>query len=113
MQELKVYGHIYPADKAFEEALQNALEGALCDAISSDVPLLERDHDMLRISFEGRYFPEEEVLAVFSRFLLPSHKGKLDVLNMLDWRLTRYLFQEGTLVRREVSLNHVLDYSGF
>ncbi len=111
--ELKVYGHIYPANSILERELSEALESAICDDISHDIPLLEREKDMLRISFEGRYFPEEDVIDVLKRHLKHEHRGKLDILDMDDWRMRRYLFDGGELVRKEASLNQVMDYSGF
>lgn len=110
---LKVYGHIYPADSALEGDLQNALSSAIADEISSDVPLLYRDKDMLRISFEGRYFPEEDVLAALEQHLTDSQQGKLDVLDLEAWRLRRYFIAHGEIQSRSASLNNVLDYSGF
>lgn len=107
---LKVYGHIYPADTTMYAALETACASALADA--DDVPLLERDGDMVRISFEGTYFPLEDVLAVVEERLRPEHKGKLDVLDMEGWQLIRHTFENGRIVRRSASLNHVLDYSG-
>ena len=44
---IKAYGHVYPADAVLEEALRTALADALPD--TDDIPLLERDGDMLRI----------------------------------------------------------------
>ena len=107
---LKVYGHIYPADTTMYTALEAACASALADA--DDVPLLEREGDMARISFEGTYFPLEDVLAAVEAQLRPEHKGKLDVLDMEGWQLIRHIFENGRIVRHSASLNHVLDYSG-
>ena len=57
---LKVYGHVFPVTDAFYEDLARACADALPDA--DDIPVLERDGDMARISFEGVYFPVDEVL---------------------------------------------------
>lgn len=105
----KVYGHVYPADAVLENALETALADALPD--NDDVPLLERDGDILRISFEGSYFPEEEIVHVL-RAAHGSLEGKLDVLDMENWRLTRHAFQDGRLHSSSAPLNNVLDYSG-
>ena len=110
---LKVYGHIYPADSALEDDLQRALQSALVDEISRDVPLLSRENDMLRISFEGRYFPEEDVVAALAKHLTPSQQGKLDILDLDAWRMRRYFIGQGEITSRANSLNNVLDYSGF
>ena len=110
---LKVYGHIYPADQALETDLQRALDSAIADEISHDVPLLSREKDMLRISFEGLYFPEEDVVATLEQHLKPSQVGKLDILDLDAWRMRRYVIGQGTITSRAKSLNNVLDYSGF
>ena len=111
--ELKVYAHVYPADHRLENALSKTLSCAITDAISEDMPLLCRDGDMLRISFEGRYFPEEEVIEALKAHLLPEAQGKVDVLDIAAWRMRRYFIKDGTISVREASLNNVLDYSGF
>lgn len=108
---LKVYGHIYPADEDLRAALAEACADALPDG-DSGVPLLEFAGDMIRISFEGAYFPVEDVLRAVEPHLTPARKGKLDVLDMEAWRLTRHAFEAGRIVSRSAPLNHVLAYSG-
>lgn len=107
---LKVYGHVFPVNDALYEDLAHACADALPDA--DDIPVLERDGDMARISFEGVYFPEDEVLEALVRHLGPEHKGKLDVLDMEGWRLTRHVLAEGSVHSSSAPLNNVLDYSG-
>ncbi|MBO4300495.1 MAG: hypothetical protein J5861_02720 [Desulfovibrio sp.] len=107
---LKIYGHLYPADAALFAALEEACATALPDG--DDVPLLERDGDLVRLSFEGSYFPLEEVLAVVKAHLKPEHCGKIDVLDMEAWRLVRHTFADGHTQCRSGSLNQVLEYSG-
>ncbi len=107
---LKVYGHVYPVSSAFYDDLAHACADALPDA--DDIPVLEKDGDMARISFEGMYFPVNEVLEALARYLGPEHKGKLDVLDMGGWRLTRHVFEEGRINSSSAPLNNVLDYSG-
>lgn len=106
---VKAYGHVYPAGAPLEDALRAALREALPD--NDDVPLLERDGDMLRISFEGGYFPEEEVVSVL-RTAPGRTLGKLDVLDLENWCLTRHAFRDGRLHTSAAPLNNVLDYSG-
>lgn len=106
---VKAYGHVYPVGAPLEDALRAALREALPD--NDDVPLLERDGDMLRISFEGGYFPEEEVVSVL-RTAPGRTLGKLDVLDLENWRLTRHAFRDGRLHTSAAPLNNVLDYSG-
>ena len=107
---LKVYGHIYPVDNALYAALENACADAMPD--EDDIPVLERDGDMARFSFEGTYFPIDEVLAALTAHLRPEHQGKLDVLDMEGWQLMRHTFTQGRMDAHRAPLNNVLDYSG-
>ena len=107
---LKVYGHIYPVDDALYAALENACADAMPD--EDDIPVLERDGDMARFSFEGTYFPLDEVLAALTAHMRPDQQGKLDVLDMEGWRLIRHTFSQGHTEVHSAPLNNVLDYSG-
>lgn len=106
---LKVYGHVRPVSDDFYAALDKACAGAIADG--RDEPALLREGEMARISFEGMYFPVEEVLEALALHLGPEHKGRLDVLDMESWRLTRHVF-DGGLRTNSASLNSVLDYAG-
>ncbi|MBQ7608016.1 MAG: hypothetical protein IJU76_08625 [Desulfovibrionaceae bacterium] len=110
---LKVYGHIYPADRRLEQALADALTGAITDPISDDIPLISRNKDMLTISFEGITFPEEEVIAIVKAQHTSEQKGRLDVLDIDNWRMRRYTIDAQGVFLRSAPLNNVLDYSGF
>lgn len=107
---LKVYGHIYPVDEPLYEALEHACADAMPD--EDDLPVLELDGDMARISFEGTYFPLDDVLTALTAHLRAEHLGKLDVLDLEDWRLTRHTFAQGQIDVHSAPLNNVLDYSG-
>lgn len=107
---LKVYGHIYPVDDALYAALEHACADAMPD--EDDIPVLEHDGDMARFSFEGTYFPLDEVLAVLTAHVRAEHQGKLDILDLEAWKLTRHTFAQGRISVHSVPLNNVLDYSG-
>jgi len=107
---LKVYGHIWPADALLQMALAAACATALPE--DAEEPILSREGDLLRISFEGIYFPVDDCLEVLAHHLQPAHQGKLDVLDLEDWRLTRHVFSQGRIVQSSAPLNNVLDYSG-
>lgn len=107
---LKVYGHVYPVSEDFFTDLTQACAGALPDEAAE--PVLAREGDLARFSFEGVYFPVEEALAAVARHLRPEHKGKLDVLDLESWRLIRHIFAEGKIRVSTAPLNNVLDYSG-
>ncbi|MDD2967138.1 MAG: hypothetical protein PHN64_06625 [Desulfovibrionaceae bacterium] len=109
---IKVYGHCYPAPASLYEALL-ALSGEAIGAEDSNIPVVEQEGDMVRLSFEGDYFPVEDMLQCLAAHLSPQCEGKVDVLDLDAWTLVRH-----SIVGAEVhsaparSLNHVLDYSG-
>ena len=106
---LKVYGNLYPADAAALEALAKASASCVQEGDDAVVTLAG---DLLRISFEGLFFPVDDVLAALAAILKPEQQGKLDVLDLEDWRLTRHLFADGRISSRSAPLNNVLDFSG-
>lgn len=106
---LKVYGNFCPANNLLFEHLAKAC----AKAVSMEQPVVFLEGDLLRISFEGIYFPVDEVLKVFQDFSTPDMQGKLDYLDLENWTMSRYIFKNGKISSGSVSLNNVLDYSGF
>lgn len=106
---LKVYGNLHPADAADLEAL--TLASASCVQEGGDA-VVTLAGDLLRISFEGLFFPVDDVLEALAALLKPGQKGKLDVLDLEAWRLTRHLIADGRISSRSAPLNNVLDFSG-
>lgn len=105
---LKIYGHIWPTD----DTLHRALAASCVGALPQEGPVIFREGDMSRISFEGIYFPLEDLLETLEQGLQEEHQGKLDVLDMEAWMLTRHIFSTGKIVRSSSPLNNVLDHSG-
>ena len=105
---LKVYGNLFPADEADREALAKAC----ADRVPAECDAVLREGDLVRISFEGLYFPVEELLEALAERLAPGQQGKLDVLDLEAWRMTRHLFADGRITSRGAPLNNVLDFSG-
>ena len=52
------------------------------------------------------------MVEAFRAHLTPDMQGKLDVLDMDGWRLTRHVFTGGQVKSSSAPLNNVLDYSG-
>ena len=106
---VKVYAGLYPADAACADAVRQAGGTVVHD---SGDPWLFHQRDLLRISFEGLYFPEQAVLAALEA-CLPAHaQGKVDVLDVEGWELRRYARVDGTFRLSRRPLNQVLDYAG-
>ena len=105
---VKVYAGLHPADAACADSVRRAGTAALHG--NGDAWLFH-ERDLLRISFEGLYFPEDEVIAALDAYLPAQAQGKLDVLDLEDWELRRYAREDGSfrMVRRD--LNQVLEYS--
>jgi hypothetical protein len=106
---VKVYGHIYPAsDALFMELVR------LCAPMADGAdPTVTCEGSVVSIAFEGTHFPVDEALEAVSRHLTPAQRGKLDVLDMEGWRLTRHVFADGRVTSSAAPLNDVLAYSGF
>ena len=106
---IKVYAGLHPADAACADSVRQAGAAAIHDG---DDPWLFHERDLLRISFEGLHFPENEVLAALAT-CLPAHaRGKMDVLDLEAWELRRYAREDGTFHLSRRDLNAVLDYAG-
>ena len=103
---VKVYAGLHPADAACAEAVRRAGAAAHQD---SDETWLFLEGDLLRISFEGLYFPEEDVLAALEACLPAQAQGKLDVLDIEGWELRRYARDGGSFRLSRRGLNQVLD----
>ena len=105
---VKVYAGLHPTDAACVDAVRRAGAEALHD---SGEDWLVHDRDLLRISFEGLYFPEDEVIAALDACLPMQAQGKLDVIDMEGWELRRYMREDGAfrLLRRD--LDQILEYS--
>lgn len=104
---LKVYGNLWPAPQGAIDKLRPVLAMSM-----PDPALADWEDNLLRIFFEGIYFPLEECLAVIENLLTQDIRGKLDYLDLENWRLTRHIFQNGKISTSSAPLNNVLDYSG-
>ena len=112
---VKVYAGFSPA----HEACRLSVEEAGKTALGTDMPWLFLEGGILRITWEGIYFPLDEVLQALCACLPPDAEGKLDYLDLEAWALTRHTLlagikagQYGRFGVATRSLNHVLAYSG-
>ena len=108
----KVFAAFFPAGA---ESL-TGMEKLYGEALGEDPPWASLEGDLLRLSWEGVYFPLEEALDVLARTLPGEAEGKLDYIDLDSWALTRHILLPGPGAERfsqsTRSLNHVLDYSG-
>lgn len=110
----KVYAAFSTADKDCFSAVAEAGQ----DAMGHEEDWLFLEGDMVRISWEGLYFPVDEVLEALGNSLPPEAEGKLDYLDLEAWTLTRFVFTPKTGSGEKAfssstrNLNQVLEYSG-
>jgi len=105
-EPVKAYGSLAPATQEAREAFE-----AVCAEWSAPAQV-ELAGGLLRFSFEGVFFPGDEAAQALEPFLSADSSGRIDVLDMEAWTLTRFVFTDGKIVRSVRDLNHVLDYSG-
>lgn len=109
---LKVYAAFAPAAQEDFLKLSEACSSAIASEDDHD-PFVTLHGDLLRISFEGIYFPLDDVAPVIQELAEKKAAGKMDVLDMENWRMTRYQAKgDGRLEIRSAPLNSVMDYSG-
>lgn len=113
---IKVYAALTPASEELFAQCSTIAAGALAME-GDDGPFVFLEDSLLRISFEGIYFPWEDMIPVLEKAVACGARGKMDVLDMENWTMTRLEAKQdrsGTFVLHQgtVSLNHVLDYSG-
>lgn len=104
---IKAYGSLWPAGPDLARELRGI--AALAQPEAAEVDL---DGDLLRIAFEGVYFPGDEFAAAIGRNLDQGMRGRLDILDLEAWRLRRLAVANGAISESRAPLNNVLAYSG-
>ena len=105
---IKVYAAFSPANAH----VRRAVEKAGREAMGHESPWLFLEGDLLRLSWEGVYFPLEEVVAALAATLANDAQGRLDYLDLEAWTLTRYLPLSGSFQVSMRGLNQILEYAG-
>ena len=108
---LKVYANVIHPGKGLADALRPRCHEAV-STDGGDNSVTEKD-DMVLLSFEGIYFPWEEAAGAIRSHITKDSTGKMAVLDMENWRITRFFIKDGTVTSRSGSLNNALDYNGF
>ena len=102
----------YAAFSLADENTLAAVEQAGREALGHEYPWAFLEGDTLRISWEGLYFPLEDVLSALAATLGSGSEGKLDYIDLEEWTLTRYVPGTNGFQASKRDLNQVLDYSG-
>lgn len=106
---VKVYGGLKPVSGPLRDNISHILAAACPPENAS----LSCTGDMCAISFEGIYFPLGEFLAEIRQNADEETKGRLDVLDLENWKLCRHEINGREINTRCNGLNNALDYSGF
>lgn len=105
---VKAYGSFEPCSEACYKAVND-----IC--ILWHVDCLKYDAGVLSISYEGIYFPHEEIAQVFGEYCSSETIGKFDYIDLEEWTLTRYFLdkegKDGKPHYRMSSLNHAIEAS--
>ena len=109
---LKVYASISGVAQGLADELREAVQDAV-HADESPAETVTQDGPLVLVSFEGLYFPVEEAAACIKRHLTKETTGKMDVLDLENWTITRFTLQGGFMQERSGSLNNALDFNGF
>ncbi len=107
---IKVYGHVWPVKNNLAPILEPCF---IFGQNLSKSEMLVFENDMLRLSFEGIYFDIDELISLLKPSLTEQCQGKVDYIDLEAWSLTRYIIQGTKIITSMVSLNAVMDYSGF
>lgn len=108
---IKAYGSFTPAKEAFCAEMSALCGLSIGESGEDGVPVARVADGYLLISFEGIWFPVDEIRLLLGR--QTGLSGKLDVLDLENWRLERMEFRDGVFRQSTAPLNNVLDYSGF
>lgn len=100
---VKAYGGFSPATEETLDAVRAVLE----DWFISDA--VELEGDLLRISYEGEAFPDEDVVEALKPFFCEKSEGRLDILDLEAWTLHRYFFSYGRLRDHTATLDKALE----
>lgn len=106
---LKIYGHIYPATSIMFTELEKIAKQAMP---VPDCSVINIKDNLLTISFEGIWFPADEMIKTIQTHLKPEQTGKLDIIDIDAWMLTRYQIHDSSITHSSAHLNNVLAYSG-
>ncbi len=101
---MKAYGNLYPIPENSLERAEQILQSWNID----EAVFYEKD--MLRFSFEGDYFPCDEIAELLKEFHTNGVQGKLDCIDIEEWLLTRHSYKvDGTYHSNTATLDKALE----
>lgn len=97
--DFRIYGHLVGLDKAGFEACRAILSGYECEAKG----------DVLDFVHEGRFVDIDSDLEALVAVVGPNVRAVIDIINHLDWEMTRCTLANGVLSRSRIALDNALD----
>lgn len=108
---VKVYGNLYPVTASLYGQVQEVCRSG-CIVENTDIPVVEQCGDLLRISYEGPFFPLDDLLESLAPRLEAGMQGKIDYIDLEDWTLTRHTIDGASLRVSSAPLNNIMDHAG-
>ncbi len=70
---------------------------------------LYQQENALDFEYEGVYIDHEPYLEEIEAILGEQAHGQVDFIDLIDWRMFRYVIKEGKITENEIPLNEVLE----
>ena len=89
----------------------HGLSEADYQAVKDDIPhpQVRYENGVLSVDHEGEFLFVDDFLERMAELLGPDGWGKLDVIDHVDWTMTRYVIENGSITSHDISLNEVLE----
>lgn len=96
---LRFYGQV----KKLTETQKNALTSSMKDLD------LSINKDEVEFFYEGPYIDYDSYLEEIEKIITENNTGQIDVIDLLDWRMARYVIANGQMKKKDIPLNEVLE----
>ena len=96
--EIRVYGHVTDVDSDAYE-------------LSEDFEFTEFscEDGELDLEYEGSFFFIDDFIERLEHCLAPQSTGRIDYIDQGEFRMKRFLIEQGRINRKHVNLNNVLE----
>ncbi len=96
---IRFYGHLRNVPQDALEALHN---------LFMDFDCFDQE-DALDFEYEGVYIDHEPYLQEIQDILGTAANGQVDFIDLIDWKMFRYVIDQGTITEHSIPLNEVLE----
>ncbi|MDY0276215.1 MAG: hypothetical protein RBR42_12425 [Desulfomicrobium sp.] len=98
--DFRVYGHLVGLDYNTLQIIKGLLAGYECQVI--DEHILDFVHEGIFIDIDGD-------LENLVQRMPPHGRGLVDIINHIDWEMTRCTLAQGKITRTRIALDNALD----